>query len=430
MKSFIDILNFAISASGLTLAALGLILAIASVTIEKRFREYIIIFYIFLFLYISADMVSQISLVFLGPGHMLLSKVAIFLESLFSSFLLPLMVLILLHIIGEDWKKSRLFKAVSFLGAVYIILLVFTQYSELIYYLTDDNVYHRGPIYPVLLLPPFISSILIFFAFYRFRDKLSLKQRKIFQLCMLLPAIAMIIQALVYGLLVIIFAVALASLIIFYFILEEQVDKAVAQMEINSRQQADIMLLQMRPHFIYNTLSSIYYLCDIDPKKAQQTIGDFTTYLRKNFTALAKHDPIAFTEELTHTKAYLSVEKTRYDDLLNVVYDIKYTNFRIPPLTLQPIVENAVKYGVDPELLPQNIIISSYEDGDGITISVEDSGPGYSPEEDNEVHVGLNNVRKRLELMCNATLKIEPGRERGTVVTIHLPAGKKTSPQG
>ena len=149
------------------------------------------------------------------------------------------------------------------------------------------------------------------------------------------------------------------------------------------------MVLQMRPHFIFNTMMSIYSLCNQDARKARQVTLDFTTYLRKNFTAIASEKLIPFSEELEHTRAYLAVEQAQFDDMLVVDYDITVTEFCLPPLTLQPIVEN--------------------------------SGADFDPQDDNEPHIALNNIRQRLEMMCGGSMTIKPRVGGGTIVTVTIP---------
>ncbi|MER1994096.1 MAG: histidine kinase, partial [Eubacteriales bacterium] len=182
-----------------------------------------------------------------------------------------------------------------------------------------------------------------------------------------------------------------------------------------------ITVLQMRPHFIYNTLMSIYYLCRQDTEKAQQVILDFSSYLRQNFTAIAKEDTIPFTEEVEHTRAYLAVEQARFQDRLLVEFDTPFTAFRIPPLTLQPIVENAVKHGLDPELEPLFISVFSRRQDGYAEIIVDDSGPGYKPSDDDEPHIALANISKRLKMMCRGELTISKADCGGTIVTIRIP---------
>jgi LytS/YehU family sensor histidine kinase len=207
-------------------------------------------------------------------------------------------------------------------------------------------------------------------------------------------------------------------------ILFDQIDRSMNQQKEIARQRASILVLQMRPHFIYNTMTSIYYLCDQAPQKAKQVTLDFTTYLRKNFSAIVSAEPIPFSEELEHTRAYLAVEQAQFEDRLFVDYDTPFTLFRVPPLTLQPIVENAVKHGMDPDGEPLHITIRSRETDSGIEIIVEDDGVGFDParnSDDNDPHIALNNIKERLEMMCKGKLTISPREGGGTSIRITLP---------
>ena len=184
------------------------------------------------------------------------------------------------------------------------------------------------------------------------------------------------------------------------------------------------MLSQMRPHFIYNTLASIYELCREEPAQAMRVIDDFTAYLQANFNAITAAEMIPFSEELRHTKAYLAVETALHGDDLCVDYDLETVAFRLPPLTLQPIVENAVKHGVAPGYCPVHITVRTRIVPEGIRILVENDGAPYDPPADREDKGGLENVRERLELMCGGKLVIRAADEqnprRGTLVTVCL----------
>ena len=182
------------------------------------------------------------------------------------------------------------------------------------------------------------------------------------------------------------------------------------------------MINQIQPHFIYNTLSSIYLLCQDDPDKASRVVADFSEYLEGNFTAIASTDLTAFPNELQHTRAYLAVTSTLYGDSLSVEYDTEYGAFRIPPLTLQPLVENSVKFGVAKGHKPGKIVIRSRAVGNGSEVIVEDNGPGFQAEADDETHVGLQNVRERLNLMCGGTLEIDCPPGGGTIARIFIPS--------
>ena len=425
MPSLIDTINFAVAVAGITISLLGLILAIRAQYMDRENKGFFFTVFFVLILYISSDLLGQLSIVFLRDGAAL-TKAGTFLESFFSSLLMPMLTVYMLRQCGQK-VKGRFLDAVILLWIVYIALLVITQVTTYIYYFTDDNVYHRGPYYPVLLVPPVLLMLLNIIGFFRKRILLSPKQRTAIWAYLFIPMVSMVLQMAFYGIYLIILGTSVSALVMFLYLLDDQVDKGVQQTLELKEQQLKIRFLQIRPHFIYNTLSNIYYLCEMDPKKAQKVVGDFTTYLRDNFSAAAKQVMIPFAKELEHTRAFLAVVKARYEDQLYVEFDTQYTEFRVPPLTLEPIAENAVKHGLDPELSPLKLSIQTVEYPKGAKIIVTDNGPGFPEEQevnDGQEHIGLQNVRARLNALCGGGLEIAENPGGGTIVTITIP-GKK-----
>ncbi len=326
----LDVINFAIAVSGLSIALMVLILAARAEYMDIWSRRFFICFFSILLLYEAFDLLSQISLVFMGTGMHRLSALAVFFESLFSSILMLMLTAYILHLCGQSFRDP-LFIINTLIWIVYITLLLIAQKTTFIYQITDENIYVRGPLYPVLLIPPFTIMLLNLIGIYTRKNLLPEKERRAFLLYLLIPMLTMIIQMQFYGLLLIIFGTAVSSLIMFLFILNDQTEKAIRLSTELAEQQYRIRSLQIRPHFIYNTLSNIYYLCDINPQKAQAAIGDFTEYLRNNFSAVVRAGLIPFEDELKHTRAYLAVVKMCYEDLLFVEYDTEYTSFYVPP---------------------------------------------------------------------------------------------------
>ena len=426
MPDVIDITNFAITIAGITVSVLGLILTIFSRNVDIFNRHFFICTFSIIIAYTISDIISQISLVFLGPGYSSLSKTAIFLESFFSSLLMPMLTVYMLHLCGE-LLNSRLLYIIFLLWIVYVILLVITQFTDFIYYVTPGNIYRRGPLYPMLLVPPVLLMLVNMAGLYRRRSLLTARVRKSLMAYLCIPAVSMLIQMTTYGILFIVLGTSVGAIIMFIYISSDQADKNIAQANEIREQQLRILTLQIRPHFIYNTLSNIYYLCESDPGKAQQIIGDFIKYLRNNFGSVSKQGLIPFADELEHTEAFLAVVKARYENLLFVEYDISYTSFRIPPLTLEPIVENAVKHGLDQDSDPLHIKITTNCSGEGSVIMVENNGIDFSLDEtedistDDEPHIGINNVCNRLKTLCNGTIDISRREGGGTVVTMIIP---------
>ena len=429
MINAIDLINFSAAVTGLVIMLLGLFFALAVSYLEPWTRRFFVILFSVAAAYVVSDLVEQVSFLFLGPDYAVLSRIALFCESLFSSMLMPMLTLYLLHCSGERRKRTPLFASMLTLWLVYVALLIFTQFTTEIYSISDENVYQRGPWYFVLLVPPATMMIMNCISLFLHRKQLTKRQRAAFTIYLVVPLCCMLIQMFSYGLLMIVIGTSVSIMIMFVFILLDQVDHSLRQQRENAAQQASITVLQMRPHFIYNTLMSIYYLCKQDSDKAQQVILDFSSYLRQNFTAIAKADTIPFSEELEHTRAYLAVEQARFKDQLLVEFDTPFTDFRIPPLTLQPIVENAVKHGMDPEAEPLFISVSTRRQDDHAEIIVDDSGTGFQPVDDNEPHIALANLHERLKLMCNGDVTISRRDCGGTVVTIRIPVQTESRPE-
>ena len=185
-----------------------------------------------------------------------------------------------------------------------------------------------------------------------------------------------------------------------------------------------VMTSQIRPHFMYNALTSIAMMCELDPKTAKQATITFAKYLRGNMDSLKQTAPVPFTQELEHLKKYLYIEKLRFDDLLNIEYDIQATDFVLPLLSIQPLVENAVKHGVGMKEDGGTVKISTRETETAYEVVIEDDGVGFDVNEqkdDGRSHVGMENTKKRLRDMCGGEVKITSVIGKGTTAIVVLP---------
>lgn len=202
-------------------------------------------------------------------------------------------------------------------------------------------------------------------------------------------------------------------------------EKRISEQEAAmAESKVSIMLSQIQPHFLYNSLTSIYYLCAKDSEAARRAIKDFADYLRGNMDSLKQKTPVPFETELRHVEVYLSLEKMRFDEELQIKYDIQTKDFSIPSLTVQPLVENAVKYGVGKSPDGGTVNISTRENKDCYEVIVTDNGVGYDPDktqDDGRTHIGIDNVRSRLWGMSHATLDIVSVEGEGTTATIRIP---------
>ena len=183
-----------------------------------------------------------------------------------------------------------------------------------------------------------------------------------------------------------------------------------------------IMLSQIQPHFIYNTLGTIERMCLKDPRKAFDLVRNFSLYLRGNFSELDSVTPIRFAEELKHVEYYVNIEKVRFPDM-NIEYDVETTEFVLPALSVQPLVENAIKHGLMRLETGGTVVIRSYETPTHFCVEVKDDGVGFdtSLPIDDKKHVGLRNIRGRLKAMVNGDLFLESKLNVGTKAVIMIP---------
>ncbi|MBR2547293.1 MAG: histidine kinase [Eubacterium sp.] len=230
---------------------------------------------------------------------------------------------------------------------------------------------------------------------------------------------------------------------------ENQMQAELASKELKlSQSQIRLMREQMQPHFIFNSLQIIKSLIRTDQKKAVLCVEDFSEYLKANLDALKSDKLIPFEEELEHIEAYVSLSLADESKNIDIIYDIKEKGFMLPPFTVEPIVENALKHGVRNSGV---IKIASFSDGNDILITVFDNGSGfpYSPDRTESYShdhdtvrsepeetggrtsaadinrtlsgIGIKNARTRLEMLCNGSLDIRSG-EDGTTVIIRVPS--------
>ena len=187
-----------------------------------------------------------------------------------------------------------------------------------------------------------------------------------------------------------------------------------------AKNKLSLLRSQMHPHFVINALSIIRALVKRDNEKAERGLEDFTDYLSVHINAIQTEDLIDFKTELRHVNAYLSLVQADRSRHIEVIYDLKITDFRLPPLSLEPLIENAVKYGTG---IDDGVItISTEETPEAILIRVADNGTGdpAQPKKPESTGIGISNTRQRLAMICGGTLAADR-TDSGMIVTITIP---------
>ncbi|WP_242863188.1 sensor histidine kinase [Caloranaerobacter ferrireducens] len=213
-----------------------------------------------------------------------------------------------------------------------------------------------------------------------------------------------------------------------------ELSKIEYQSELLAKAELKALQAQINPHFLFNAINTIVSFIRTKPDKARELLLHLGSYFRKNLQQSGEE--VELTKEIEHVKSYLEIEKARFGDKLNVKFDIpdKITCF-LPPLILQPIVENSIKHGIMEKLEGGTIIIKAIDDEKETILIVKDDGVGmdeeyikhiFSKREGND-SVGLINVNNRLKNKYGEEygLKIESELGVGTTVIMRIPKNSK-----
>ena len=216
--------------------------------------------------------------------------------------------------------------------------------------------------------------------------------------------------------------------------IEEQVKEEQKQLR---KAEFDLLQSQINPHFLYNTLDAIIWSAEAgNQKQVVNMVGNLSDFFR---LSLNKGKEIVFVrEELQHVRSYLEIQKIRYQDILHFDINVpeNILDYRIPKLSVQPVVENALYHGIKNKRGGGKIVVTGEEKEDFYSITVEDDGKGMSQERlreirkaiqeglpDQNVVYGLYNVNERIRLNYGEEygIHIESIPEQGTRVVIRLP---------
>ena len=306
---------------------------------------------------------------------------------------------------------------ISVVGALMLIGNIFFGYY---FTVSPLGKYMRSPTYFSCLICP--TAILIICIVFICRQRLKATEKLILVSYPLLPYLSAVFafkstDSSMIGVFTFI------SVFIIYGNLYVKREKELLQKQVElTETKLNSMILQINPHFIYNTLSSVAGLCSVDGEKAKNMLYSFSNYLRTNLGEMSQKHTISFVKEIENLKLYLDIEKVRFPDI-EIIFDLKETSFNLPGLTVQPLVENAIKHGIMGRESGGTVKISSYSDLTAYYILVEDDGVGFTdaPLNDGRNHIGIANVRKRLEIICQGSLLIESEPQIGTKAIIIIP---------
>ncbi len=421
-----SIVNLIIEVIGVMVSLFSILLLGFGFSHDRTTIRYFFVFFSSLLLYNMSILLLELMNGFQGNEWRIGMMIAGFLSffiSVLTVYAVSNYLLTILHLPAAYDRRIRLFLTAALVLAA--IVLLYGQYAGKIALVDENYRYYEGEWQNLGFIIVAFYMFLDFLLLIRYRDQITRGQRLAFGTYLGLPLLTILLRPLLPGVYIVAFSSSCSMLIMLVITLIEQAREYRIQEKRNEQMKVDLMLSQIQPHFLFNALYVIQEICRIDPETAYQAVGEFSQYLRHNMDSININVPIPFSKELEHTKHYVRLQQLRFGSALDVRYELTCTHFQLPTLTLQPIVENAIRYGIRQKKDGRGtVIVSTAEKSDAYEICVADNGPGFDPNEvhmDGLAHVGLRNVRERLRRVSGGSLEIDTRIGEGTKVTIRLP---------
>ena len=357
-------------------------------------------------------------------GDVLYRNAPVFWSTLISAleYILRTVVLYLFtRLIGNE-KGTKILHVILVANAALCMSALFFPF---VFYVDPNLHWHRGPLGYAPFIVSFVMVVwIVVSALMKYRG-IRRREAVVPIIISVMVVIAVVLDMEAYfSARVTFLTVAMTESTVFFYIWLHLQFVREHENALKAEQRIRIMMSQIQPHFLFNTLSTIQALTEIDPERASKVIEEFALYLRQNINSLNEEDMISVTKELEHTRIYSDIEQVRFPSI-KIEYEIEDDDFLIPPLTIQPMVENAIRHGVRGKKHGW-VAVSTWREEDAHVISIRDNGKGFDVDKMIEDtlkgdHIGLKNVRDRIIDMAGGTFKIESVEGEGTSVTIRIP---------
>lgn len=358
--------------------------------------------------------------------HIALMKIATFLSFSFGYVMVSCFGYCIAYFTQNKKIGFSLANIISVMNGAVILLSIISVFNGQLYYIDLAGNYCKGPWYNILHVFDVIFAVMEVCIAGFYIKKRTVGKTLALMSVGILPAVSLLIlpewdpipQ----------YAATTLAILIIYILFNKEISLQLREREKELEEsRISIMISQIQPHFLYNSLNAIRELCRINPEKARQALTDFSKYLRGNMDSLSNAGPILFSNELSHIKNYLNLEQLRLGDDLRVVYDIKEDDFYIPALSIQPLVENAVKHGIFNKVGGGTVTIKTFEEDDDYIIEITDDGIGFDTENpksgdlSKRSHIGLKNTKNRIVQISGGSLEIKSKPGKGTTATVKIP---------
>ena len=424
---------YAVNATIELYGAVMVIVAIATaigMRLDKKVFNYVICAYVFTFISITCD--AAAALLRGLPGENI--RIWLYICNFFGMTGMSLCGYFYLNVLfitfkGKSEKVTQIFRIITTgLAVLTVVMLIVTQWTGWIYTIDGNNLYKRGDlfwlssVYGALLIICAIVYWSINIRNFKKDDAIAIA------VYIIIPSVGIVLQTIMYGSVLMQMALLVLMVIILFRTLMrhtkqliEQKEKLVETEVSVERMREKMLISQVRPHFIYNSLTAIQRI-EGNPPETIKAIDDFSKYLRINLSIADDVTTIPFEKEIEHIRTYIDIEKLRFGDELNVEFDIQDVDFQVPVLSIQVLVENAIKHGVMKKRGGGTVKISTYKDDINHIVEIKDNGVGFDEKAVPETgHIGIRSTRERLDYYVKGTLSIDSQINVGTTATIKIP---------
>jgi len=339
----------------------------------------------------------------------------------FGYILRPVLLVLFCHVVNPGGRFRWAWVLTAANGALYLTAF----FSPLAFRISESNHYHGGPLkYTCHAVSAVLLVYLLFLSVRKYRITGRRNNWILLLPVLLIIGSVMMDDSVTFSEPPISFltmAIVISSIVYYIWLHLQFVQEH--ENSLWAEQRIQIMKTQIQPHFLFNTLNTIRAVYATDPPLADRTLEKFSKYLRQNLDAMEQPDLIPFSKEIEHTRLYADIEMLRFPHI-RMEYRIDDDDFVIPALSVQPLVENAIRHGVRSREEGLVSILSYRKEGCHV-VEIRDNGVGYDPDaqkQQGEIHIGIENVRGRLEQLCGGSLKVESETGKGTAVTLRIPA--------
>ncbi|MBR2824464.1 MAG: histidine kinase [Clostridia bacterium] len=345
------------------------------------------------------------------------------LETILLYSVRPVMIVLFTEVVWD--KAPKAIMASWTLAGINAAVSLTALFSPVVFSIYPNGIFQRGPLgYTCLVISALLILNLLCFLIRTYRTS------KHFRLAIPILNTLMLIVGTSYDMAmtggdtrITGLGLALVGNCVFYYIWVHLQFVRAHENELKASQRIQLMKTQIRPHFLFNTLSTIRAEYARDPDLGEQTLTKFSKYLRQNLDAMEEVDVIPFSREMEHTRLYADIEMLRFPSV-RVEYDLRDEDFVIPFLTVQPLVENAIRHGVRGR--KEGIVsVSSRLEKNWHIVEIRDNGVGFdvsAPPKPGESHIGIENVRTRVEQVSGGSLQVKSEIGKGTTATLRIPA--------